>query len=435
MFLKRTDKHMNQIITPKKNIHATITIPGDKSISHRSIMFGALSKGVTEIEGFLMGEDCLSTINCFQKLGITIEQYQNKIFVHGKGLHGLTAPTEILDVGNSGTTLRLISGILSAQPFCSQLTGDSSIQKRPMNRIAVPLRNMGAVLKGNDDTKLFAPFTIEGRQLKGIIYTLPVASAQVKSAILLAGIFAEGETVVIEPEPTRDHTEIMLRYMGADIQKIGNEIHCKPVEQLYAKKIVVPADISSAAYFMVMGCICENSEILLKNVGINPTRTGIIDALKAMGGNITIENESIINGEKIGNIRVKYSALHGTTIGGADIPRLIDEIPVIAVAACFAKGTTIIKDAQELKVKESNRIQTIITELKKFGADMIETEDGMIINGVEYLKGCTVESHNDHRIALAMSIAGACALGETTIVDAECVNISFPNFYDIVIAI
>ncbi len=375
---------MNQIITPKKNIHATITVPGDKSISHRSIMFGALSKGITEIEGFLMGEDCLSTINCFQKLGINIEQYQNKILVHGKGLHGLTAPTEILDVGNSGTTLRLISGILSAQPFCSQLTGDSSIQKRPMNRIAVPLRNMGAVLKGNDDNKLFAPFTIEGRQLKGITYTLPVASAQVKSAILLAGIFAEGETVVIEPQPTRDHTEIMLRYMGADIQKIGNEIHCKPAEQLYAKKIVVPADISSAAYFMVMACICENSEILLKNVGINQTRTGIIDALKAMGGNITIENETIINGEKIGNIRVKYSALHGTTIGGADIPRLIDEIPVIVVAACFAKGTTIIKDAQELKVKESNRIQTIITELKKFGADITETEDGMIINGVEH---------------------------------------------------
>ena len=426
---------MNQIITPKKNIHATITVPGDKSISHRSIMFGALSKGITEIEGFLMGEDCLSTINCFQKLGINIEQYQNKILVHGKGLHGLTAPTEILDVGNSGTTLRLISGILSAQPFCSQLTGDSSIQKRPMNRIAVPLRNMGAVLKGNDYNKLFAPFTIEGRQLKGITYTLPVASAQVKSAILLAGIFAECETVVIEPQPTRDHTEIMLRYMGADIQKIGNEIHCKPAEQLYAKKIVVPADISSAAYFMVMACICENSEILLKNVGINQTRTGIIDALKAMGGNIAIENESIINGEKIANIRVKYSALHGTTIGGADIPRLIDEIPVIAVAACFAKGTTIIKDAQELKVKESNRIQTIITELKKFGADITETEDGMIINGVEHLKGCTVESHNDHRIALAMSIAGACALGETTIVDAECVNISFPNFYDIVTAI
>ena len=426
---------MNQIITPKKNIHATITVPGDKSISHRSIMFGALSKGITEIEGFLMGEDCLSTINCFQKLGINIEQYQNKILVHGKGLHGLTAPTEILDVGNSGTTLRLISGILSAQPFCSQLTGDSSIQKRPMNRIAVPLRNMGAVLKGNDDNKLFAPFTIEGRQLKGITYTLPVASAQVKSAILLAGIFAECETVVIEPQPTRDHTEIMLRYMGADIQKIGNEIHCKPAEQLYAKKIVVPADISSAAYFMVIACIFDNSVILLNNVGINQTRTGIIDALKAMGGNIAIENESIINGEKIANIRVKYSALHGTTIGGADIPRLIDEIPVIAVAACFAKGTTIIKDAQELKVKESNRIQTIITELKKFGADITETEDGMIINGVEHLKGCTVESHNDHRIALAMSIAGACALGETTIVDAECVNISFPNFYDIVTAI
>lgn len=426
---------MNQIITPKKNIHATITVPGDKSISHRSIMFGALAKGTSEIEGFLMGEDCLSTINCFKKLGIVIEQYQNKIFVHGKGLHGLTAPTEILDVGNSGTTLRLISGILSAQPFSSQLTGDSSIQKRPMNRIAVPLRNMGAILKGNDDKNLFAPFTIEGRQLKGITYTLPVASAQVKSAILLAGIFAEGETVVIEPEATRDHTEIMLQYMGADIQKIGNEIHCKAVEQLYAKKIVVPADISSASYFMVMGCICENSEILLKNVGINTTRTGIIDALKAMGANITIENETTINGEKIGNIRVKSSVLHGTTIGGADIPRLIDEIPVIAVAGCFAKGITIIKDAQELKVKESNRIQTIITELKKFGADITETEDGMIIHCVEHLKGCTVESYNDHRIAMSMSVAGACASGETTIVGAECVNISFPNFYHIITAI
>ena len=426
---------MNQIITPKKNIHATITVPGDKSISHRSIMFGALAKGTSEIEGFLMGEDCLSTINCFKKLGIVIEQYQNKIFVHGKGLHGLTAPTEILDVGNSGTTLRLISGILSAQPFSSQLTGDSSIQKRPMNRIAVPLRNMGAILKGNDDKNLFAPFTIEGRQLKGITYTLPVASAQVKSAILLAGIFAEGETVVIEPKATRDHTEIMLRYMGADIQKIGNEIHCKAVEQLYAKKIVVPADISSASYFMVMGCICENSEILLKNVGINTTRTGIIDALKAMGANITIENETTINGEKIGNIRVKSSVLHGTTIGGADIPRLIDEIPVIAVAGCFAKGTTIIKDAQELKVKESNRIQTIITELKKFGADITETEDGMIIHCVEHLKGCTVESYNDHRIAMSMSVAGACASGETTIMGAECVNISFPNFYHIITAI
>ena len=257
-------------ITPKKEIHTTITVPGDKSISHRSIMLGALAKGTTEIEGFLMGEDCLSTISCFQKLGIRIEQQKDKIIVHGKGLHGLTAPTETLDVGNSGTTLRLISGILSAQPFCSHLTGDASIQKRPMERIAVPLRQMGAVLKGSSD-KLFAPFAIEGTSLKGITYALPMASAQVKSAILLAGLFAKGETIVIEPEPTRDHTEIMLRCMGAEIQKIGNEIHCKPVPELYAHKIVVPSDISSAAYFIVLGCICENSEIILKNVGINPT--------------------------------------------------------------------------------------------------------------------------------------------------------------------
>lgn len=426
---------MNQIITPKQNIHATITVPGDKSISHRSIMFGALAKGITEIEGFLMGQDCLSTISCFQKLGITIEQNNNKIFVHGKGLHGLTKPSEILDVGNSGTTLRLISGILSAQPFSCHLTGDSSIQKRPMNRIAIPLRKMGAILKGNDNENLFAPFTIEGKKLKGITYTLPVASAQVKSAILLAGLFAEDETVVIETEATRDHTEIMLRYMGADIQKIGNEIHCKTATELYAQKIAVPADISSAAYFIVMACICKNSEILLKNVGINETRTGIIDALQSMGGNITIENEKIVNGEKIGDIRVKYSALHGTTIGGADIPRLIDEIPVIAVAGCFAEGTTIIKDAQELKVKESNRIKTIITELKKFGADITETEDGMIIQGGNILKGCVTQSYQDHRIAMSMAVAGTAALGETTITGAECTNISFPNFYDIISSI
>lgn len=423
---------MNQIITPKKNINATITVPGDKSISHRSIMFGALAKGITEIEGFLMGQDCLSTISCFKKLGITIEQFDNKILVHGKGLHGLSALNEILDVGNSGTTLRLISGILSAQNFTSHLTGDTSIQKRPMNRIATPLRQMGAILKGNDNENLFAPFTIEGKPLKGITYTLPVASAQVKSAILLAGLFAEGETIVIEPNATRDHTEIMLRYMGADIQKIGNEIHCNPVEEIYAKKIVVPADISSAAYFIVMGCICPNSKITLKNVGINETRTGIIDALLSMGGNITIENETTVNGEKIGDIIVKHSALHGTTIAGADIPRLIDEIPVIAVASCFATGTTIIKDAQELKVKESNRIKTVITELKKFGADITETEDGMIIQGGNPLKGCIVESYNDHRIAMSMTIAGTCASGQTTITGAECANISFPNFYDII---
>lgn len=417
-------------ITPKKKIHATITVPGDKSISHRSIMIGALAKGTTEIEGFLMGEDCLSTISCFQKLGILIEQQKDKIIVYGKGLHGLTAPTETLDVGNSGTTLRLISGILSAQPFFSHLTGDASIQKRPMERIAVPLRQMGAVLKSNSD-KLFAPFTIEGNALKGITYALPMASAQVKSAILLAGLFAKGKTIVIEPEPTRDHTEIMLRYMGADIQKIGNEIHCKPVPELYAHKIVVPADISSAAYFIVLGCICENSEIVLKNVGINQTRTGIIDVLIAMGAHIHIENETIINGEKTGDIIVTSSQLHGTTIGGAEIPRLIDEIPVLAVAACFAQGTTIIKDAQELKVKESNRIKTIITELKKFGANITETNDGMIIQGGTPLKGCTVESYQDHRIAMAMAVAGMCASGQTEITGAECVTISFPNFFEL----
>lgn len=422
---------MNQIITQKNNIHTTITVPGDKSISHRSIMFGALAEGTTEIEGFLMGEDCLSTISCFQKLGIDIQQQSDKIIVHGKGLHGLTAPLETLDVGNSDTTLRLISGILAAQPFCSHLTGDASIQKRPMNRVAAPLRQMGAVLKGNDHENLFAPLTIEGRRLNGITYTLPVASAQVKSAIILASLFAEGQTVIIEPEATRNHTEIMLNHMGADIKKMGNTIYCNPVSQLYGKKIIVPGDISSAAYFMVIGCICKNSTLLLKNVGINETRTGIIDVLKAMGGNIAVQNQSTVNGEKIGDIIVKTSSLQGTVIGGKDIPRLIDEIPVIAVAACFAKGTTVIKDAQELKVKESNRIHTVVSELKKFGANITETEDGMIIKGGNPLQGCTAESHQDHRIAMSMAVAGLCAYGKTMITDAECVNISFPNFYDI----
>ncbi len=417
-------------IFPKNSLKGTFSVPGDKSISHRSIMLGSIASGKTDIYGFLMGADCLSTIDCFRKMGIDIDVSDEKVTVYGKGMNGLKAPTDTLDVGNSGTTMRLMTGILSAQKFNSKVTGDSSIQKRPMNRVSIPLKEMGAVFKGEKDGKLFAPFEVVGQNLKGIHYTLPVASAQVKSAIILAGLYADGETVITEPEKTRDHTEIMLNYLGADIKHVGNDIICKPVKELYGKTIHVPADISSAAYFMVAGLICENSHIVIENVGINPTRTGIITVLKNMGGNIEIKNERTVCGELVADIEVKSSKLKGTVIEGDLIPKLIDEIPVLAVAGTFAEGTTIVRNAEELKVKESNRIKTVKDELTKLGADIVETDDGMIINGVSELKGAETESHNDHRIAMSIAIAGLKASGKTTILNSECVDISFPKFYD-----
>lgn len=421
---------MEKIIKPKTGLKGCFTIPGDKSISHRAVMLGAISLGDTEIEGFLTGNDCLSTISCFQKLGIEIIVDSNKVIVKGKGLNGLTKPTEILDVGNSGTTLRLISGLLSAQNFECEITGDSSIQKRPMDRVAIPLRLMNADIQGNGDDHIYAPIKIKGKQLKGIHYTLPVASAQVKSSILLASLFAQGDTIITEPETTRDHSEIMLNYLGADIEHHGKEIISHPVKELYGKKIKIPGDISSAAYFIVAGLISPNSNIKLLNVGINPTRTGIIMALKSMGGDIQIKNSRSLGGELTADIEVTSSQLQGITIGGDTIPKLIDEIPVLAVAACFAKGTTIIKNAEELKVKESNRIKTMVTELKKLGADIEETNDGMIINGGNLLHGAVTESYHDHRIAMSLSIAALCCSSEVTINNAQCVDISFPNFYD-----
>ena len=422
---------MDTVLKSKNNINGTFTVPGDKSISHRSVMLSSLAEGTSHISGFLTGEDCLSTVSCFKKMGVEIEIDGTNVTVHGKGLNGLTKPTETLDVGNSGTTLRLMTGILSAQKFESHITGDSSIQKRPMDRVNAPLSLMGASIKGCGGEKLYAPLTVEGKNLKAIEYTLPVASAQVKSAIILAGLYADGETTIIEPEATRDHTEIMLNYLGADIKKDGNKITVKPVKELYAKDITVPGDISSAAYFMAAGAVCPSSDVTITNVGINPTRTGIITVLENMGADISILNERTVCGEKVADINVKTSKLKGTVVEGDIIPKLIDEIPVIAVIACFADGKTVIKDAQELKVKESNRIKTVVGELKKFGADIEETDDGMIINGGKTLKGAVIESHNDHRIAMSMAIAALMAEGETTIKNSECVDISFPNYFDI----
>ena len=416
------------IFTKVNSLKGEVAIPGDKSISHRAVMFGSLAEGTTEVTNFLQGADCLSTISCFRKLGIEIENTSQRILIHGKGLHGLTEPSDTLDTGNSGTTTRLISGILAGQRFTTVLNGDASIQTRPMKRIMTPLSMMGAditSLKGND----CAPLRICGGQLHGVAYTSPVASAQVKSCILLAGLYADAPTSVTEPVLSRNHTELMLAGFGAHVTSSGTTATIEPEPDLNGMKIEVPGDISSAAYFLAAGLMIPNSEIMIKNVGINPTRDGILRVAKEMGGNITILNEKTSGGEPTCDLLVRSSSLKGVTIGGEIIPTLIDEIPMIAVMACFAEGTTTIKDAQELKVKESNRIDTVVTNLKAMGAHIEATDDGMIIEGGYPLHGAVIDSHLDHRIAMSFAVGALGADGETTIEGADCVKISYPEFY------
>ena len=416
------------IFTKVNSLKGEVSIPGDKSISHRAVMFGSLAEGTTEVTNFLQGADCLSTISCFRKLGIEIENTSQRILIHGKGLHGLTEPSDTLDTGNSGTTTRLISGILAGQRFTTILNGDASIQTRPMKRIMTPLSMMGAditSLKGND----CAPLRICGGQLHGIAYTSPVASAQVKSCILLAGLYADAPTSVLEPVLSRNHTELMLAGFGAHITSSGTTATIEPEPDLNGMKIEVPGDISSAAYFLAAGLMIPNSEIMIKNVGINPTRDGILRVAKEMGGDITILNEKTSGGEPTCDLLVRSSSLKGVTIGGEIIPTLIDEIPMIAVMACFAEGITTIKDAQELKVKESNRIDTVVTNLKAMGAHIEATDDGMIIEGGYPLHGAVIDSHLDHRIAMSFAVGALGADGETTIEGADCVKISYPEFY------
>lgn len=416
------------IFTRKQSLHGCLTVPGDKSISHRSIMLGALAEGTTEVHGFLQGADCLSSISCFEKMGVQIENQGDIVRIHGLGLHNLHAPSETLDVGNSGTTTRLMSGILAAQSFTSLVDGDASIRKRPMKRIITPLTQMGASITSLNQNDC-APLRIEGRPLHGIHYQSPVASAQVKSAILLAGLYADGETSVTEPYVSRNHTELMFESFGVPVHCEGTTVTIRPVHSLKAQKILVPGDISSAAYFLVAGLITPNSELVIRNVGINPTRDGILDVCRAMGADITLEHVSDAIGEPTADIRVRTSSLHSTVIEGAVIPKLIDELPIIAVLACFAEGTTVIRDAQELKVKESNRIDVMVHNLSAMGADIEATEDGMIIHGGKPLHGAVIDSNLDHRIAMSFAIAGMNADGETEIQGAECVNISYPNFY------
>ena len=414
--------------TRTQRLRGEVTIPGDKSISHRAVMFGSLAEGTTEVTGFLRGADCLSTIDCFRRLGITVEDKNERILIHGRGLHGLSAPEQLLDAGNSGTTTRLISGILSGQNFETTLTGDTSIQKRPMGRIIEPLSQMGASIesiRGNG----CAPLRIQGRPLHGIHYTTKVASAQVKSAILLAGLYADAPTSVTEPALSRNHSELMLHFFGADVQTEGTTATIQPEPELTGQKVNVPGDISSAAYFIAAGCITPDSEILIRNVGINPTRDGILKVCRLMNADVTLLNENADSGEPTADLLVRTSSLKGCTIEGDLIPTLIDELPILAVMACFAEGTTLIRDAAELKVKESDRIAVMTENLTAMGAHVTATEDGMIIEGGYPLRGAVIDSHLDHRIAMSFAIAALNADGETRIQGADCVTISYPAFY------
>lgn len=415
-------------IRKQTNLRGTLTVPGDKSISHRAVMFGSLASGTTRISHFLEGADCLSTISCFRKMGIEIDRTGDEILVHGKGLHGLSTPSDILDVGNSGTTTRLISGILAGQNFTSELDGDDSIRTRPMKRIMTPLTLMGADITSRRDNGC-APLLIHGKPLHAIHYDSPVASAQVKSCVLLAGMYADGVTSVTEPFLSRNHTEIMLNYFGAEITSEGTTASIQPEPVLEGREIQVPGDISSAAYFIAAGLLTPGSEILLKNVGINPTRAGILKVCMDMGADITLLNEST-EGEPTADLLIRTSSLKGTVIEGGIIPTLIDEIPMIAVMAAFAEGTTIIRDAQELKVKESDRIAVMVENLKRMGADIEGTDDGMIIHGGRPLHGAVIDSHLDHRIAMSFAVAGTICDGTVDILNGECVNISYPEFYN-----
>ncbi|MEH7460128.1 3-phosphoshikimate 1-carboxyvinyltransferase [Bacillus sp. JJ1127] len=412
----------------KNGLKGTITIPGDKSISHRAVMFGAIAQGKTTIKGFLPGADCLSTIACFKEMGVEISQNGDEVVVNGKGLEGLQEPKNVLDVGNSGTTIRLISGILANTSFHSCIQGDSSIGKRPMKRVTNPLRLMGAKIDGREEGT-FTPLTIRGGSLKAIEYVSPVASAQVKSAILLAGLTAEGVTSVTEPHISRDHTERMLEAFGVTVTREGKTVKIAGGQQLIGTDIQVPGDVSSAAFFLVAGAVIPNSKLVLQNVGMNPTRTGIIDVLKKMGAKLEIHSIHKDASEPAANITIETSSLQGIEISGEIIPRLIDEIPIIALAATQAEGITVIKDAHELKVKETNRIDTVVAELTKLGARIEATDDGMIIYGKSALKGGTVNSHGDHRIGMMLAIAGCIADNKTVLEDAETVGVSYPTFF------
>ncbi|KZZ86403.1 3-phosphoshikimate 1-carboxyvinyltransferase [Bacillus sp. SJS] len=414
-----------------RGLQGEIHIPGDKSISHRAVMFGSVAEGKTVITNFLNGADCLSTISCFKKMGVDITVDGTNVEVNGKGFEGLQEPADILDVGNSGTTTRLILGLLAGTPFHSCLIGDESIAKRPMKRVTEPLKQMGVSIDGRDHGN-FTPISIRGGSLSGITFKSNVASAQVKSAILLAGLRTEGElTSVTEPHKSRDHTERMLKSFGAEVEENGLTVSIKGGQALKGAQIEVPGDISSAAFFLAAGAIVPNSKLILRRVGINPTRSGILEVLEQMGAAIKVTEVETASFEPMADLEIQTSDLKGTTISGELIPKLIDEIPIIALIATQAEGKTIIKDAEELKVKETNRIDTVVHELKKLGADIEATEDGMIINGKKPLTGgVEVSSHGDHRIGMMLSIAACLTEKTVELGQAEAINVSYPGFFN-----
>jgi len=419
------------VIKPSNGLKGEVALPGDKSISHRAVLCAAIAEGDTEINGFLTGEDTLNTAKAVQQMGITVQGLgTDRLVVQGKGLHGLSEPTGVLDVGNSGTGMRLLAGLLAGQNFFSVLTGDQYLVERPMGRISDPLRQMGAQIDGRHGGKN-APLAIRGgsQRIKAIHYVSPVASAQVKSALLFAGLYADGETSVTEPSKSRDHTERMLRFFGIEVQEQGYRVTVRGKQRLFANgPHYIPADISSAAFFMVAASIVPGSDLLIKNVGVNPTRTGIIDILNAMGADITCLNQREQAGEPIADLRVKHKKLRGVRIANDVIPRTIDEIPVLSVAASYAEGKTVVEDAAELRVKESDRIAAIAVELRKMGVMVTERPDGMEIMGRESLDGSICDSHGDHRIAMSMAVAGLAARGDTVVRDCGWIDTSFPGF-------
>jgi len=420
---------MNKLIKKSSGLHGEIKVPGDKSVSIRSVMFGSIAEGDTIVSSLGMGGDVQSAVRCLKQLGISLEENNDSVKIKGRGLYGLSKPSSILDAGNSGTTLRLLSGVLAGQRFESTITGDKSIQRRPMKRITAPLKLMEAEIKGKDDDN-YVPLTIKGKKLKSIKYNSPIASAQVKSSIMLAALYADGITQISEPHKSRDHTERMMEYMGVKLNINGNNISIEGGQSLQGKEIFIPGDISSAAFFIAAALIVNSSEILLKDIGINPTRTGIIDILKKMGASIDVVNIREKNREPVADLIVKTSELNGVEISGDIIPRVIDEVPILSVVSALASGETVIKDAAELRVKETDRIKAVVMNLKKMGVDVEEFQDGLAIRGKNKLKGTEVESFGDHRIALAFAVAGLTADGDTSIKGAEWADISFPGFFE-----
>jgi len=417
-------------INPALSIAGEITVPGDKSISHRSIMLGAIANGITMVRGFLRGEDNMSTISAFRAMGVRIDDDGETINIHGCGLHGLNEPPDVLDCGNSGTTIRLITGLLAGQPFFSVVTGDQYLRKRPMKRVVEPLSRMGATIMGRNKSSL-APLAIRGGMLTAVRYESPVSSAQIKSSIMLAALYAEGETSVREPTLSRDHSERMFQQFGASISRFDCGVTVRGGVELNAQEVIVPGDISSAAFFIVAALITPGSELLVRNVGVNPTRTGVIDILVAMGGDIELLDQRELSGEPVADLLVRYSRLKGISVSGSVIPRAIDEFPAICVAAACAEGVTTIRNANELRVKETDRITAMAANLRTLGVHVTEFDDGMDIKGSERLTGGQVDSFGDHRIAMSLSVAALVASGSITVKNTDCVATSFPNFFQL----